>query len=51
MKIPLLRDEMFNADGGTHMPKLRVAFRSFANAPKIKKRMDCKIKYYKCKKK
>jgi hypothetical protein len=50
MKIPLVSAEMFYADGGTHVPKLIVAFRSFANAPKIKK-MDCKLKYYKCKKK
>jgi hypothetical protein len=50
MKIPLVRVEMFYADGGTYMPKPIVAFRSIANAPKIKK-MDCKVKYYKGKKK
>jgi len=32
------------------MPKLRFPFRCFTNALKIKK-MDCKINYYKCKKK
>jgi len=50
MKIPLVRAEMFCTDGGIHMPKLRFPFRCFTNALKIKK-MDCKINYYKCKKK
>jgi len=50
MKIPLVKAEMFYADGWAQMPKLAVAFRSFANAPKFKK-MDCKVKYYKSKNK
>jgi hypothetical protein len=50
MKIPLVKAEMFYVDGWAQMPKPAVAFRSFANAPKIKK-MDCKVKYYKSKNK
>jgi len=34
--------ELFHADGRTHMTKLAVAFRNFANAPKIyKKKKTC----------
>jgi hypothetical protein len=50
MKILSVRTDMFFADGGTHMSKLTVAFRSFADAPKIIN-MDCKIKYFTGKKK
>jgi hypothetical protein len=35
MKILLLEAELFHADGQTYMTKLIVAFRNFANAPKI----------------
>jgi len=34
MKIRSVRAELFHADGRTHMTKLTVAFRNFANAPK-----------------
>jgi hypothetical protein len=34
MKIHLLRVKLFYADGQTDIPKLAVAFRSFANASK-----------------
>jgi len=35
MKIWPMETEFFNADGQTDMTKLIVAFRIFANAPKI----------------
>ena len=35
MKICPMETEFFNADGQTDMTKLIVAFRIFANAPKI----------------
>jgi hypothetical protein len=38
MKIRPLGAELFHADGWTDMTKLKVAFRKFANAPKIVKR-------------
>jgi hypothetical protein len=34
MKILLVGDELFHADGQTDMMKLIVAFRNFANKPK-----------------
>jgi hypothetical protein len=34
MKILAIGAELFHADGRTDMPKLIVAFRNFANAPK-----------------
>jgi hypothetical protein len=34
MKIRSVGDEMFHAEGLTDMPKLTVALRNFANAPK-----------------
>jgi hypothetical protein len=34
MKIPPVGAELFHADGQTDMTKLKVAFRSFAKAPK-----------------
>ena len=35
MKIRPVGAEPFNAGGRTHLTKLTVAFRKFANAPKI----------------
>jgi hypothetical protein len=37
MKIRLVGTEFFHADGRTDMTKLEVAFRNFANAPKVVK--------------
>jgi hypothetical protein len=35
MKIRPVGADLFHADGQTYMPKLTVAFRNFANAPKM----------------
>jgi hypothetical protein len=38
MKIRPVGAELFHADGRTDMMKIIVAFRNFANAPKVKMR-------------
>ena len=40
MKIRSVEAELFHADGQRDMPKLTVAFRSFANAPKKRENFD-----------
>ena len=42
MKIRHVGAELFHADGRTDMTKLIVAFRNFANAPKIIKWVENK---------
>ena len=42
MKILLVGAELFHTDGRTHMTRLMVAFRNFANAPKKK---DSKMQF------
>jgi len=49
MKIRLVRAEMFYADGGTHMSKLKESFSAVLRTRLKYKKIDWK--YYECKKK
>jgi len=40
IKIRPVGAELFHADGQTDVPKLIIAFRTFANTPKIQKHLD-----------
>jgi hypothetical protein len=45
IKIRLVEAELFHADGQTDMTKLIVALRNFSNAPKIRYKSFCVVKF------